>query len=192
VPAAERGHAVVLGAGVAGGSAALLAASLGARVTVFDVSREKIERMRALGPNVTGLYPYAHAVRRAVWEADLLIGAVLLPGERAPRLVNAETVRSMEPGSVVVDVSVDQGGCIETTRPTTYADPTYAWEGVLHFAVTNMPGAVPRTASQALSAAPLPYVLALADSGWGAHSALRRGVNVTGGKLVHPALQKLG
>jgi alanine dehydrogenase len=196
LPAAERGHVVILGAGVAGGNAAALAAAMGARVTVFDKSRNKLEQARALGANVTALYPYAHTVEQAVREADLLIGAVLIPGERAPCLVSAEAVRSMQPGSVVVDVSVDQGGCIATTRPSTYADPTYTWEGVVHFAVTNMPGAVPRTASQALSAALTPYALSLADPDWEDPDwkdgeALRKGVNVAGGKLVHPALQKL-
>jgi alanine dehydrogenase len=192
LPAAERGHVTVLGAGAAGGSAALLAAALGARVTVLDNSRKKLERMRKLGPNVTALYPYQDVLERAVRGTDLLIGAVLLPGARAPHLVSAEMVRRMEPGSVVIDLSVDQGGCIETTRPTTYADPTYRWEDIVHFAVTNMPGAVPRTASQVLSAALIPFVLRLVDSNWGAYPALRKGANVASGKLVHPALQKLG
>lgn len=189
LPAAERGHVVVLGAGVAGGSAAAVAAALGARVTVFDRNRDKLAAMRALGPNVTALYPYADAVARTVVTADLLVGAVLIPGARAPHLVNAATVRAMEPGSVVVDISVDQGGCIETTHPTTWAAPTYMWERVLHFGVTNMPGSVPRTASQALSAALIPYVQRLAQGGWETQTALARGVNVRGGKLVHPALK---
>jgi len=189
LPAAERGHVVVLGAGVAGGSAAAVAAALGARVTVFDRNRDKLAMMRALGPNVTALYPYADAVARAAVTADLLVGAVLIPGARAPHLVGADTVRAMEPGSVVVDISVDQGGCIETTHPTTWAAPTYVWEGVVHFGVTNMPGSVPRTASQALSAALLAYVQRLAQEGWEAQAALARGVNVRGGSIVHPALK---
>lgn len=189
LPAAERGHVVVLGAGVAGGSAVMVAAALGARVTVFDRNRDKLAMMRALGPNVTALYPYADAITRAVVTADLLVGAVLIPGARAPHLVGADTVRAMEPGSVVIDISVDQGGCIETTRPTTWAAPTYVWEDVVHFGVTNMPGAVPRSASQALSAALIPYVQRLAQAGWESHPALARGVNLRGGTIVHPALK---
>ncbi|GAB4293978.1 MAG: alanine dehydrogenase [Thiohalomonadaceae bacterium] len=191
LPAAERGHVVVLGAGVAGGSAAMVAAALGAQVTVFDRNRDKLAVMRALGPNVTALYPYADAIERAVLAADLLVGAVLIPGARAPHLVSADTVRAMQPGSVVVDISVDQGGCIETTHPTTWAAPTYVWENVVHFGVTNMPGSVPRTASQALSAALIPYVQRLARDGWEAQAALARGVNVRGGVIVHPALRGL-
>lgn len=189
LPAAERGHVVVLGAGVAGGNAATLAAAVGAQVTVFDPSRDKLAAMRALGANVTGLYPYAHAIDQAVREADLLIGAVLITGARAPHLVSAEQVRQMQPGSVIIDISVDQGGCIETTHPTTYAEPTFVWEGVTHFGVTNMPGAVPRSASQALSAALIPYVLKLAAGEWEGDSALAAGINVQQGKVVHPALK---
>ena len=153
VPAARRGKVVVLGAGVAGGAAATMAAGLGAEVTVFDLDREKLEQMRALGANVTGLYPHSADIAAAVAQADILVGAVLITGAKAPRLVTADMVKAMQPGSVVVDISVDQGGCIETTKPTTWDDPTYTWEGVTHFTVTHMPGAVPRTASQALSAA---------------------------------------
>ncbi len=190
LPAAERGHVVVLGAGVAGGNAARLAADMGARVTVFDPSRDKMGAMRDLGPNVTALYPFRSAIAEAVREADLLIGAVLIPGARAPHLVSAEMVREMKEGSVVLDISVDQGGCIETTRPTSYAEPTFIWEGVVHFGVTNMPGAVPRTASQALSAALIPFVLRLAEPGWQTAPDLQRGINVQAGEVIHPALRE--
>lgn len=189
LPAAERGHVVVLGAGVAGGNAAAMAAAIGAQVTVFDRNRDKLAAMRSLGANVTALYPYADAIERAVRTADLLVGAVLIPGTRAPHLVTAEAVKQMQPGSVIVDISVDQGGCIETTRPTTWAAPTFLWEGVVHFGVTNMPGAVPRTASQALSAALIPYALKLAAGGWEGHPALDKGVNVRGGEVIYPALK---
>lgn len=188
LPAAERGHVVVLGAGTAGGNAARVAAALGAQVTVFDRDRAKLAAMRELGANVTALYPYTDALEQAVRAADLLVGAVLVTGARAPRIISAEMVRAMQPGSVVVDISVDQGGCIETTRPTTYAAPTWVWEGVTHFGVTNMPGAVPRSASQALSAALTPYVLRLAQPGWEGVPALAAGINVRAGKVVHPAL----
>ena len=188
LPAAERGNVVVLGAGAAGGAAVAMAAAIGANVTVFDRQRGKLERMRALGANVTALYPYPQDIERAVLDADLLVGAVLLPGARAPRLVSAEQVARMNEGAVIVDISVDQGGCIETTRPTTYADPTFKYQGVTHFGVTNMPGAVPRSASQALSASIIPYLLRLLEPGWREDSALALGVNVDGGRFVHPAL----
>ncbi len=191
LPAAERGRVVVLGGGVAGGGAASVAAALGAQVTVFDRKRDRLEAMRALGPNVTALYPYADALEHAVEEADLVVGAILIPGAKAPHIVRAETVRRMQPGSVVIDISVDQGGCIETTRPTTWADPTYLWEGVVHFGVTNMPGSVPRTASQALSAALIPYARRLAAGGWEGGPDLAAGVNVRAGRIVHPALNAL-
>lgn len=190
IPAAKRGKVVIIGAGVAGFNAAIVAAGIGAEVTVFDINRDKLVAARALGPNVTGLYPHPSDIAEAVRQADILIGAVLVTGERAPHVVTAEMVRAMEKGSVVVDISVDQGGCIETTRPTTYADPTYVWEGVVHFTVTHMPGAVPRTASQALSAAIAPYASRLAAGAWEGFAPLKAGINVMDGKVVHPALLK--
>lgn len=191
LPAAERGHVVILGAGVAGGNAAHVAQALGATVTVFDPSRDKQAAMRELGPNVTGLHPYAHDIEAHLREADLLVGAVLIPGAKAPHLVTADMVRQMPTGSVIIDISVDQGGCIETTRPTDYNQPTFVWEGVVHFGVTNMPGAVPRSASQALSAALVPYILQLTESGWESNPALAAGINLQAGKVVHPALQNV-
>ena len=184
LPAAERGKVVILGAGVAGGNAALMAAAMGATVTVFDRNRDKLAAMRALGANVTGLYAFDSAIHEAVTQADLLIGAVLIPGAKAPHLVSAETVREMQEGSVIIDISVDQGGCIETTRPTNYENPTFVWEGVVHFGVTNMPGAVPRTASQALSAALVPYILRLTEPNWRQQPDLQAGINVENGKPV--------
>jgi alanine dehydrogenase len=191
LPAAERGHVVILGAGVAGGNAAAMAAGMGAQVTVFDRNRDKLARMRALGNNVTGLHPYPDALHEAAITADLLVGAVLITGERAPHLISASTVAEMEDGSVIIDISVDQGGCIETTRPTDYTNPTFKHEGVVHFGVTNMPGAVPRTASQALSAALIPHVLRLAQPDWEQNMELSRGINVKAGKIVHHALKDL-
>jgi alanine dehydrogenase len=190
MPAAERGHVVVLGGGVAGGNAVALASALGARVTVFARHRDTLERMHALGTNVTALPSYRPLLEQAVRDADLLIGAVLIPGARAPRLVTTEMVKSMKPGSAIVDISVDQGGCIETTRPTDYDHPTYVQHGVIHFAVTNMPGAVPRTASQTLSSAILPYVLKLATPGGLDDPALAKGINVVGGRITHPAVAR--
>ena len=190
IPAAKRGKVVILGGGVAGGNSAVVAAGLGAEVTVFDMDRDKLERARAIGPNVTGLYPHSEDVALTVAEADIVVGAVLVTGERAPHVISEAMVKAMQPGSVVVDISVDQGGCIETTRPTTYDDPTYVMHDVIHFTVTNMPGAVPRTASQALSAAIAPYAERLADGQWRDHAGLVKGINVEAGKVVHPALFK--
>lgn len=188
LPAAPRGKVVILGAGVAGGNAALVAAGLGAQVVVFDKQREKLAEMRALGGQVTGLYPYQDSIDEQVADADLLIGAVLIPGAKAPHLVSAAVIKQMEAGSVVIDIAVDQGGCIETTKPTSYMDPTFVYEGVTHFGVTNMPGAVPRSASQVLSAAIVPYVEILANGELDQHAALSAGINVRAGKVVHPAL----
>jgi alanine dehydrogenase len=190
VPAAKRGKVVVLGAGVAGSNAAIVAAGLGAEVTVFDKDRDKLVAARAIGANVTGLYPHTADVARAVADADILIGAVLVTGERAPHVVSEDMVRAMQPGSVIADISVDQGGCIETTRPTTWTEPTYVEHGVVHFTVTNMPGAVPRTSSQALSAAIAPYATRLAAGSWRDVPSLLKGINVDAGKVVHPALFK--
>lgn len=188
LPSADRGHVVVLGAGAAGGNAARLAAAAGARVTVFDRRQDRLAEMMAIGPNVTALYPYVETVGEMVARADMVIGAVLVTGARAPHVVTREMIANMADGSVVVDISVDQGGCFETSRPTTYADPTYKVDGVTHFAVTNMPGAVPRTSSQALCAAILPYVQRMARADWKENESLLKGINVRAGEIVHPAL----
>lgn len=185
----ERGEVVVLGAGNAGGAAVQAAAAMGANVTVFDKNPRQLERMHRVAPNVTALVSIDAAVSEAVAAADLLIGAVLLPGAAAPHVVSRAQVAQMQPGSVIADIAVDQGGCIETTRATTYDAPTYVEEGVQHFCVTNMPGAVPRSATQALSAAMLPYLLLLLDSGWRDDPRLAQAVNVSGGEVVHPALR---
>ena len=184
-----RGNVVVLGAGSAGGAAVAAAAALGANVTVFDRNPRQLERMHRIAPNVTALVPTDAAMAQAVATADLLIGAVLLPGASTPRLVSRAQVAQMQPGSVIADIAVDQGGCIETTRPTTYDAPTYVDEGVVHFCVTNMPGAVPRSATQALTAAMLPYLLALLDPDWRSDVRLAGAINVEKGAIVHPALR---
>ncbi|MDJ0806564.1 MAG: alanine dehydrogenase [Gammaproteobacteria bacterium] len=190
LPAAPRGKVVILGGGQAGGNAARVAAALGAQVTVFDRQRDSMLQLRELGSHVTALYPYAESLAKAVAKADLLVGAVLIRGAKAPKLVSRDLVARMQPGSVIVDISVDQGGCIETTRPTDYSTPTYEEEGVIHFAVTNMPGAVPRSASQALSAAMIPYLHALSAGGWREHPQLAQAVNVADGQIVYPALRE--
>lgn len=192
LPTTERGKVVVFGAGAAGGNSAHLAASGGANVVVFDMRPDRLAQMMALGANVTALYPYQETVAREIRDADLVIGAVLIPSARAPRVVTAEMVKTMEPGSVLADISIDQGGCFETSRPTTWAEPTYKVDGVTHFCVTNMPGAVPQTSSQAISAAILPYVVRLAAGNeWRDHPSLNAGINVEAGRITHPALQAM-
>jgi alanine dehydrogenase len=193
LPSTERGKVVVFGAGAAGGNSAALAAAGGANLVVFDKRPDRLAEMMALGANVTALYPYQEVVARELRDADLVIGAVLVPSAKAPMVVTAEMVRTMEPGSVLADISIDQGGCFETSKPTTWAEPTYVVDGVTHFAVTNMPGAVPQTSSQAISAAILPYVQRLAgDKEWRSFEPLRRGINVAAGEIVHPALKPAG
>ena len=189
VPGAHRGRVTVLGAGMAGMEAIRLAAANGAEVMVFDRSPQKLDQANALAPNITALYPQQNVLARILEETDLLIGAVLLPGRRAPKLVRREDIARMPAGAIAIDISVDQGGCMETTRPTTYDAPTYVEEGVIHFAVTNMPGAVPRTASQALSGALSEYLPVLARGEWADHPALAEGVNVREGRIVHAGVK---
>jgi alanine dehydrogenase len=187
-----RGKVVVLGAGAAGGNAAHLAASAGANVVVFDKRQDRMAEMMAMGPNVTALYAYESSVAEEIRTADLVVGAVLVPSAKAPHVVTEAMVKSMEPGSVLVDIAIDQGGCFETSKPTSWKDPTYDVHGVTHFAVTNMPGAVQQTSSQAISAAILPYVQRMAaGSSWREHEPLRVGINVEGGQIVHPALKDM-
>jgi len=191
LPSTERGKVVVFGGGKAGRASAELAAAGGSNVVVFEMRQDRMEEMMQLGNNVTTLYPYADVVAREVSDADLVVGAVLVTGARAPHVLTREMLKGMQDGSVVVDISIDQGGCFETSRPTTWKEPTYVEEGVTHFCVTNMPGAVPQTSSQAICAAILPWVNKLASGNWRSNDALVRGINVEGGKIVHPALQDM-
>ena len=189
VPGVPPANVLVLGGGVVGSNAAKVAAGLGARVTVLDVDLQKLRYLDDVMPaNVTTLFSNPHTVRQALRDAALLIGAVLIRGARAPVLVTREMLRLMKPGAAVVDVAVDQGGCIETTRPTTHSDPTYIEEGVVHYAVTNMPGAVAGTSTYALTNVTLPYVLRLAARGY-QRAALESaeiagGLNLIEGKVV--------
>jgi len=184
---------VVIGAGVAGTNAVEMAHGLRADVTAIDRS---IPRLRELDAQFRGsvrtLFSTSDAIEREVADADLVIGAVLLPGAAAPKLVTAAMIKRMRPGSVVVDIAIDQGGCFQTSRPTTHAAPVYTVDGVIHYCVTNMPGAVPRTSTFALNNATLPYVRALADKGWERATAedhgLAAGLNVLRGQIVHPAV----
>ncbi|NOX09430.1 MAG: alanine dehydrogenase [Gammaproteobacteria bacterium] len=189
LPGVGRGRVVVLGAGNAGGNAVRMAASMGAEVVVFDKRADRLQAMRDLAANVTALYPYADQLAEQVVVADLLIGAVLLAGARTPHLVSSEQVAAMQEGSVIVDISVDQGGCIETIHATDYRSPTYVESGVIHFGVTNMPGAVPRTASQALSAVIMPYVKNISQEDWQADSIVGSALNVCAGDVVYPGLE---
>lgn len=186
--ATERGNVTVLGAGTAGTFAIMEAAALGANVTVFDINPEALKRVRAIAPNITALYPGRKEINKVLENTDLLIGAVLIPGAAAPKLISRDMVRSMPKGAVIVDISIDQGGCIETMHATDYTKPTYIDEGVIHAGVTNLPGAVPRTASAALSAALLPYVFTLLKGQLEQCTALTKGINVANGSSVHAAL----
>lgn len=193
VPGVAPGNVVVLGGGVVGTNAARMAVGLGARVVVLDKSLPRLAQIDEMfGGRVQTAYANLNALEQHVLDADLLIGAVLVPGAAAPRLVSRSQVAGMRNGSVVVDVAIDQGGCIETARSTTHAQPTYVEEGVVHYCVTNMPGAVARTSAFALNNATLPFVLALADKGWvGAVSEdphLRAGLNVHRGQVTHAAV----
>ncbi len=189
LPSTERGKVVVFGAGAAGGNSAALAASGGANVVVFEKRQDRMDEMMRLGNNVTALYPYDEVVAREVASADLVVGAVLVTGAVAPHVLNRDMIRGMEDGSVLVDISIDQGGCFETSRATTWKEPTYVEEGVIHFCVTNMPGAVPQTSSQAICAAILPWVNKLTSGNWRDNEALVRGINIASGDIVHPALK---
>lgn len=197
-PGTERGTVVVMGAGVVGSHAAHLLSAVGARVDVFDLNLDRADHLATYGPGqITGLYPYQDLVAQRVAAADLVIGAVLATGARAPTVVTREMVAAMNPGAVIADVAVDQGGCVATTRPTDYTAPTYTEEGVLHFAVTNMPAAVPRSATKSLSARLLPYVQKLARMPLdGLEEALSQAgemdsaLNVYRGRIHHPAVAK--
>ncbi len=193
VPGVTPGEVVIIGGGVVGINAAKMAAGLGARVTILDISLERLRYLDdVLAANVTTLYSNRHNILDAIRRADLVVGAVLLPGAKAPHLVKREDLKLMKPGSVIVDVAVDQGGCVETIKPTTHENPTYFVDGILHYAVANMPGGVPRTSTLALTNATLSYGLRLARDGWKKASredeALKLGLNVVEGKVVYPGV----
>ncbi|HXZ51224.1 MAG TPA: alanine dehydrogenase [Burkholderiales bacterium] len=193
VPGVPAAKLVILGSGVVGANAARIAVGSGARVFALDRSVDALRRIESeFGARVVTVYSSRDAIEQHVVSADLVIGSVLVPGAAAPKLVSRELLRRMKPGAALVDVSIDQGGCFETSRPTTHADPTYVVEGVVHYCVANMPGAVPRTSTYALNNATLPFVLALADKGWKRALAddehLRNGLNVARGKLAHRAV----
>jgi alanine dehydrogenase len=192
VPGVAAAKVVILGGGVAGTNAARVAMGMEAYVTVIDRSLQRLYELdMQFGSQLHTLFSTVETIEREVLSADLVIGAVLVPGAAAPKLVSRAMVRQMKRGAVLVDIAIDQGGCFETSRPTTHADPTYVEEGVIHYCVTNMPGAVARTSSFALNNATLPFALALADKGWRKALAddphLRAGLNIAG-RVTHPAV----
>jgi alanine dehydrogenase len=195
VPGVAPAKVVVLGGGVAGSHAAEMAVGLGAEVTVVDRSVPRLRELAALfGTSLKTAYATAATIEALVTDADLVIGAVLIAGAAAPRLVTRAMVKAMRPGSVLVDISIDQGGCFETSRPTTHAEPTFIVDNVVHYCVTNMPGAVARTSTFALTNATLPYVRALADKGaeraMQEDSHLAHGLNIYAGKITHDAVAR--
>jgi alanine dehydrogenase len=193
VPGVAPGKVAILGGGVVGFNAAQMAAGLGADVTILDRNPAALERLNAhFGAAARTVYSTQSSVAEAVAWADLVIGAVLIPGAAAPKLVTRAMLATMKPGAALVDVAIDQGGCFETSRPTTHADPIYVVDGIVHYCVANMPGAVARTSTYALNAATLPHALRIAGKGWRAalmaDPHLRAGLNVCAGKVTHPAV----
>ena len=185
------GRGVLLG--VVGINAAKMAAGMGAHVVILDLSLERLRYLSDVMPaNVQLLHSNRFAVLEQIVDADLVVGGVLVPGAKAPKLIRREDLKTMRPGSVIVDVAVDQGGCVETIHPTTHENPTYVVDGVIHYGVANMPGAVPRTSTFALTNATLPYALQLANKGWKQalreNGALLKGLNMVGGKVTYPAV----
>ena len=190
VTGVRRGNVVVLGGGVAGLNAAVIAMGMGAQVTVLDRSVQRLRHIDALyGSGMQTITANAFEIERAVCEADLVIGAVLVPGAKAPKLVSNDLVRRMKPGAVLVDIAIDQGGCFEDSRPTTHADPTFTVHDTVFYCVANMPGAVPHTSTYALTNVTLPYAVALADKGWQQalrdDAALAKGLNTHAGRIAY-------
>ncbi len=193
VPGVAPAKVVIIGGGVVGINAAKMAAGMGASVTILDNSLDRLRYLDDVLPaNVDTVFSNRRNILAAVADADLIIGAVLIPGKKAPHLITREDLKGIPNGCVIVDVAVDQGGCVETIKPTTHENPTYLVEGVLHYAVANMPGAVPRTSTLALTNATLPYAIRLANLGWKdacrGDNALKLGLNVVDGKIVYPGV----
>ncbi len=190
VTGVDRGRVVILGGGVVGVNAAKMAIGLGSKVTILDVNVPRLDYLSDIfGNEVTTLYSNSEQIEKAVVSADLVIGAILVPGAKAPKLVTRDMVSRMQPGGVIIDVAVDQGGSVETCRPTSHEHPIYTVDGVIHYAVPNMPGAVPRTSTYALTNVTMKYALLLANLGWkeavARDEALRKGVNILNGKVAY-------
>jgi alanine dehydrogenase len=196
VPGVKPAKVLVLGGGTVGEAAARIAAGMGADVTITDVSLPRLKQLAAeLPANVHTLYSSEHNIRQELPTVDVVIGSVLIPGDAAPKLITKDMLSLMEKGTVLVDVAIDQGGCFETSHPTTHSDPVYTIDGIVHYAVANIPGAVPNTSTIALTNATLRYALALADKGWQQacrdDRSLARGVNMVDGKCTYEAVAKV-
>ena len=193
VPGVAPAKVVILGGGIVGINAAKMAAGLGAKTVLLDINLDRLRYLSDVMPaNVQLIYSNHQNIREQISTADLVIGAVLIPGAKAPKLVRREDLKLMRPGAVIVDVAVDQGGCIETIKPTTHENPTYTIDGIIHYGVANMPGGVPRTSTLALTNATLPYTLQLANKGWRRalreNGALLKGLNVVDGRVTYPGV----
>lgn len=193
VPGVDRTKVLVLGGGTVGEAAARMASGLGADVWITDISLPRLRQLEMELPvNVHTLYSTEHNIRELLPTADIVIGSVLVPGDKAPHLITKDMLKIMEPGTVLMDVAIDQGGCFETSRPTTHSDPVYMVDGILHYAVANIPGAVPHTSTMALTNATLKYAIALADKGWEKackdDAALARGLNIVRGNVTFKAV----
>ncbi len=193
VPGVPPAKVVVLGGGVVGTNAAKMAAGMGARVLILDLSLERLRYLSDVMPgNVQLIYSNRHNILDAIETADLVIGGVLIPGAKAPKLVRREDLKRMKAGAVIVDVAIDQGGCVETIHATTHENPTYVVDGVIHYGVANMPGGVPRTSTLALTNATYPYAVQLANKGWkkalASNAALLKGLNIAAGKVTYPGV----
>lgn len=193
VPGVKPAKVLVLGGGIVGEAAARMAAGMGAEVYITDISLPRLRQLDAeLPANVHTLYSTEHNLRKELKDVDIVVGSVLVPGDKAPHLITRDMLKEMEPGTVLVDVAIDQGGCFETSHPTTHSDPVYEVDGIVHYAVANIPGAVPNTSTAALTNATLKYALALADKGWKKacreDAALYKGLNVVEGKITFKAV----
>jgi alanine dehydrogenase len=193
VPGVAPAKVVILGGGIVGINSAKMAAGMGAKVVILDISLERLRYLSDVMPaNVQLIFSNRHNILEQITTADLVVGGVLIPGAKAPRLIRREDLKVMQPGSVIVDVAIDQGGCVETIKATTHENPTYIVEGVIHYGVANMPGGVPRTSTLALTNATLPYAKQLATKGWKPalkeSAALRKGLNMYDGKVTYPGV----
>ena len=193
VPGVKPAKVLVLGGGIVGEAAARMAAGMGAEVYITDINLPRLRQLDAeLPANVHTLYSTEHNIRKELKDVDIIVGSVLVPGDKAPHLITRDMLKEMEPGTVLVDVAIDQGGCFETSHPTTHSDPVYEVDGIVHYAVANIPGAVPNTSTAALTNATLKYALALADKGWKKacreDAALYKGLNVVEGKITFKAV----
>ena len=196
VPGVPPAKVVVLGGGIVGQAAARVAAGMGADVKIMDISLPLLRQLSIEMPaNVTTVYSSRHNIEKEIKDADIIVGSVLIPGDKAPHLITRDMLKLMEPGTVLVDVAIDQGGCFETSHPTTHSEPTYEVDGIVHYAVANIPGAVPNTSTIALTNATLKYAVALADKGWKKacddDPALAKGVNMVEGKITFPAIAEV-